>query len=663
MASNVIQFTIKSVDKFSANFDKSAASMKKLAGAATIAATALAAFGVAGAKQIVDVGNKTEQLRLRMNSMLGSVGEGNKVFSDMSKFASQVPFAYEDIMASATQLSGVLKGGSDEINSYMPVIADLAAVSGLSIQQTTEQVVRMYSAGAGAADLFRERGITSMLGFKAGVSYSAEETRKKLIGAWNDVDSKFRGASESMAETWDGVMSMIGDKWFQIKQQIADAGLFNFIKAIAMEIDRLMGEALQNTADNATVWSNHLIDGIRSVMSAVGFLANAWRGLEVVWAGLKLAFAKVAEYLYQGSIAAAETLQIVLAPMLEIIDRLTGTNLREGLAQDIELMNGTLETARERTARLKEEFDELALAPLPGDQIDDFMDNVEIRFAELQAKSEEMRNEVAKGGEEQAESIVSLTDAMSTAYDAFIERTKEVNTTFAESLFETLEGTIDSISTAVGAAIVEGESLTEAFKNIAKNVMKEVISSLVKMGIQRLILAATNKVALTGEASAEMGKAISLTGANMMASMSAAPYPINLSAPAMAAAWQATAGTLATTGFATGSGLGSSLIGGAFHGGIDNVPAESTYLLDKGERVLSPRQNKDLTSFLQDEGGGGGVTIENVQIDVLPNATNVESLLNLDESDWRDLVAGPLIDALNTLNRHGIRPESEERTR
>jgi hypothetical protein len=39
----------------------------------------------------------------------------------------------------------------------------------------------------------------------------------------------------------------------------------------------------------------------------------------------------------------------------------------------------------------------------------------------------------------------------------------------------------------------------------------------------------------------------------------------------------------------------------AAHGGLGFVPKESTYLLDKGERVLSPNQNRDLVSFLQSE--------------------------------------------------------------
>lgn len=37
---------------------------------------------------------------------------------------------------------------------------------------------------------------------------------------------------------------------------------------------------------------------------------------------------------------------------------------------------------------------------------------------------------------------------------------------------------------------------------------------------------------------------------------------------------------------------------GMAHDGIDNIPKEGTWLLDKGERVLSPRQNKDFTDFM-----------------------------------------------------------------
>lgn len=39
-------------------------------------------------------------------------------------------------------------------------------------------------------------------------------------------------------------------------------------------------------------------------------------------------------------------------------------------------------------------------------------------------------------------------------------------------------------------------------------------------------------------------------------------------------------------------------IDGMAHNGIDNIPKEGTWLLDGGERVLNPQQNKDLTKYL-----------------------------------------------------------------
>jgi hypothetical protein len=48
---------------------------------------------------------------------------------------------------------------------------------------------------------------------------------------------------------------------------------------------------------------------------------------------------------------------------------------------------------------------------------------------------------------------------------------------------------------------------------------------------------------------------------------------------------------------------------GAAHGGLDYVPSESTFLLQRGERVIQPEANRDLTAFLErfrDGGGGSG---------------------------------------------------------
>lgn len=63
---------------------------------------------------------------------------------------------------------------------------------------------------------------------------------------------------------------------------------------------------------------------------------------------------------------------------------------------------------------------------------------------------------------------------------------------------------------------------------------------------------------------------------------------------------------------------------GMAHSGIDNIPQEGTWLLDKGERVLSPRQNADLTQFLQNQ--NRAESGQNIVINVVVNADNSSSV-------------------------------------
>ena len=68
-------------------------------------------------------------------------------------------------------------------------------------------------------------------------------------------------------------------------------------------------------------------------------------------------------------------------------------------------------------------------------------------------------------------------------------------------------------------------------------------------------------------------------------------------------------------------------IQGVAHGGLDNVPNEGTFLLNKGERVLKPSQNKDLTNFLARSGGAsvGGSPTPMVENKIEPSVVVVDN--------------------------------------
>ncbi|WP_258580149.1 hypothetical protein [Acinetobacter baumannii] len=80
------------------------------------------------------------------------------------------------------------------------------------------------------------------------------------------------------------------------------------------------------------------------------------------------------------------------------------------------------------------------------------------------------------------------------------------------------------------------------------------------------------------------------------------PFPANLAAAATVAAETASIiGNIKAIGLT-----------GMAHNGIDNIPREGTWLLDGGERVLNPQQNKDLTNYLNNR--QNGASEGNVQI-------------------------------------------------
>ena len=75
------------------------------------------------------------------------------------------------------------------------------------------------------------------------------------------------------------------------------------------------------------------------------------------------------------------------------------------------------------------------------------------------------------------------------------------------------------------------------------------------------------------------------------------------------------AASVVAAGIANVAQIAASKPSGQAHGGLDYVPSESTFLLSRGERVIQPAANQDLTRYLRDQDAGGrGVQI-NIMLD------------------------------------------------
>lgn len=259
----------------------------------------LATIGIgAVVKSFISAGNTAESLRVRLSTLAGSVQEGNRLFNDMAKLASRVPQTFEDIIESATRLIGVVQGGVDDVNRLMPLILDLSTATGLKVDEVTAQVIRMWSAGAAAADMFRERGVLAMLGFRAATDYNVTKTRQMLMEAWEGPTSKFRDASKSLATTFRGIMSMLQDAWFQFRVAVMDSGAMDFLKgffAVILDDVRSLKDDTKAYGELVAKVSSGIISAFKAVAYSVAAVIDAGRGLAMIVSGLGYAFSAFAE--------------------------------------------------------------------------------------------------------------------------------------------------------------------------------------------------------------------------------------------------------------------------------------------------------------------------------------------------------------------------------
>ena len=233
-----------------------------------VGAAIAAGFGLRAIKSITDVGASIENLRVRLDALFGSAEEGGRALQKITQFAARVPFSLGELQAGAGSLAAVTKN-AEELEIALAVTANAAALSGLSFVDAASNIQRAFSAGAAAAEGFRNSGVLAMLGFQAGVSHSAEETIRRFIEAFGP-GGKLGSATDDLAKTFAGTVSMLGDSIFNFKATISNSGLLD-------ELKKLTQETKQMTDDGrsfAHVMGGVLASAVAGVTNALVFLKN-----------------------------------------------------------------------------------------------------------------------------------------------------------------------------------------------------------------------------------------------------------------------------------------------------------------------------------------------------------------------------------------------------
>ncbi|WP_443690421.1 phage tail tape measure protein [Pseudomonas sp.] len=270
---------------------------------------------------------------------------------------------------------------------------------------------------------------------------------------------------------------------------------------------------------------------------------------------------------------------------LELAGAGMGDKVRDRLKQDLAIRQQYAQDIKD----LQEQQNSGAISDdVYAKETDLLSENLDKRM-ELQEKYYERQDQA------QNDWLDGVSEAWTNYADTASDYAQIVNDQVSSQL-DTLQG---SFGDAISAMILENQSLGDSFRNIVDSMVTSLVKGLADMIAQWLIHQAI-KLVIGG-----VGDTAAIASAGITGTAIATAY-----APAAAAASLASfggnsvpaiAGILATNAVAKGAALS-----GMAHDGIDSVPQDGTWLLQKGERVTTAQTSAKLDKTLAGIESSGG---------------------------------------------------------
>lgn len=699
---NVIEFSIKAKDEFSSIFNKFSSTFAvKVAASVAAAGAAMFAFGKAVAESQVHVGTLAHQAGISAEAMSGLAHAAELSQSSIDEVSNGLKFMQKtmgeanqgNIQAQRTfrDLGFTTRDASGKTKDANVALSEMADKFN-AIQDPAERTrLALQVFGRGGQDM-----IKVMAEGSEGLKRMAEDARflGVVLSEQTVANAKaFDDQTNRLTQSIKGVSNAIAGEWIPILTGLTRA-LANQIAEWREPLREFAASAL-NAILTAYVAVKQFVSGVydytvKSFSSAEGFdnfIENAKRAFMLLLNVAGLAMKSLAPLMF-------ESFRLIWQSFFElgkwawqkVFDFVTGQNLADTLGEV--LFKRIPEATQETVDRIKGIFGELrpewAQLAEEGGQL--FSDVFGMSAESIKKEVDALKQKFTEYGEVRKQVETETTNvSIEQAYKNFLaqqtllEESANAHIFYAQTLQETLTATwdligikalntsqqvsqlimqtYDQVTSGIGAsvakAIVLGENLAMALKRLAQDVLISVLAMLVKMGVQRLILMALNVTSSATEASSNLARGFAETYVNSFASAAAIPFYGWAIAPGAAATNLALAVSGAAGAMATGGAMGA--MAGVAHGGLTSVPREGTFLLDEGERVLSPAQNRDLTGFLNSQSDGMNIQTPSIHI-------HIEGDINrMSDSDLKELIADRIYRAMNSLNKSGVRPDFVQR--
>lgn len=527
-------------DASNKGFARGGGRLLTFAGIAALVAGAVGSITLAFSqlRKSIAITAEFERVQITLANLTGSAEKGARALEVITQKATELPFAFSEL-ASASPTLLTVSANLEEFRDNIQLAADIAAQFNIPFETAVSGLQRAFSAGASAADVFRERGVLSVAGFTAGVSYSVDET----ITKFREFGKEIEGAATNLNKSLGGAASQAGDALTLFNKALGDAikpelttfllTITNLYRQNKADIDALaksIGEGIVEAFINFTRTVAVFIDIVKPLANLFGTIAG---GAISLAGGLdKLVIAAVAAAAAVKAIDAANKLAIASGTILQGVtgiglvkvtagitaaglalvaaNKLLEDNLADqgdtGFFDTLASVDGFIESLREGAAGLRTEADAIAPALEPLNQITvdiaknatSTTDSVEDTRTAIQKFRDDLDGISQISGAEFEAFLLRLEELYKTGaigIQEYIRLKRELDEIFGEN--EGLNNFLDTLGTAqvalsedLATAFLEGQKAGDAFKNFFKKLITQIIADIIRLQIIQPILGA-----------------------------------------------------------------------------------------------------------------------------------------------------------------------------
>jgi hypothetical protein len=466
-------------------------------------------------KGFIDAGIQIENLGVQLTALFGSAKAGQKALQEVTKYAIKTPFELKNIQQGITSLAVVRKTAEEAGISFeelLKITGNTATLLGNDFALASLQVQRSLSAGIASAELFRERGVTAMAGFTAGVRTSALDSAKALKKTFG-TGGEFGSLTDELSKTVAGTISNIKDSFFTFQVAVSE-GMFGALKS---QLGDLQNFIITNETQ-IQQFGRNIGEGLAKVIvklgEAVVFARDHFEGLKQVLIAIVLI--KIGSFFL--------TLSAVLYDLTKIVRGLTIAMLSNPafataglIVAGIGLITSAILSAKDATDAWANSLEEIDLTEFIGQKIpnkilkdtDSFgfnvLKNPELRQFRGSGKPqfgfEGSPELMGRGGTEQKLSLFEKTrTALEELNNKQLKTFEEKMANIHKIVAEGISTGITKVSESLARSVVLGENLLQSFRALAQQILINILSALIEQVAIMVIMKLFKKEEIQKEA-------------------------------------------------------------------------------------------------------------------------------------------------------------------